>query len=173
MNFPDKVTPKGTNLPIINLKGKPYLQVAHRLVWFREEHPNGIIKTQILHNVDGSVITRAEVYVLDKNGMPQMVASAHKEENKSNFSDNIEKSETGAVGRALAMCGYGTQFDPELDEGVRLADAPVAVATKAVKVEVNALDTALDAAPTALPVVATRKPTTFRKSPKAPTEDTF
>ncbi len=33
---------------------------------------------------------------------------------------------TGAVGRALAMCGYGTQFSPELDEagGGRFADSP-------------------------------------------------
>ncbi len=31
---------------------------------------------------------------------------------------------TGAVGRALAYCGYGTQFAPELEEGNRLADAP-------------------------------------------------
>lgn len=33
---------------------------------------------------------------------------------------------TGAVGRALAMCGYGTQFSPELDEASsgRFADSP-------------------------------------------------
>ncbi len=32
---------------------------------------------------------------------------------------------TGAVGRALAYCGYGTQFAPELEEGSgRTADAP-------------------------------------------------
>ena len=33
---------------------------------------------------------------------------------------------TGAVGRALALCGFGTQFSPELDEtgGGRLADSP-------------------------------------------------
>ena len=37
-----------------------------------------------------------------------------------------EKAETKAVGRALAMLGYGTQFAAdELDEGERIADTPI------------------------------------------------
>ena len=31
----------------------------------------------------------------------------------------------GAIGRALAMCGYGTLQAPEFDEQDRLADTPV------------------------------------------------
>jgi hypothetical protein len=39
----------------------------------------------------------------------------------------MEKAETGAIGRALALIGYGTQFcADELDEGDRIVDAPVA-----------------------------------------------
>jgi hypothetical protein len=56
------------------------------------------------------------------------MAQAHKAENKTGdgFKDYLEKAETGAIGRALAMCGYGTQFTgDELDEGVRIVDAPV------------------------------------------------
>ena len=41
------------------------------------------------------------------------------------FPDYIEKAETGAIGRALAMCGYGTLQAPEFDEQDRLADAPI------------------------------------------------
>ncbi len=44
---------------------------------------------------------------------------------KSWQSAHLEKSETGAIGRALALCGFGTQFTPELDEGERLADSPL------------------------------------------------
>lgn len=41
------------------------------------------------------------------------------------FGDFIEKAETGAIGRALALVGFGTQFcADELDEGPRLADSP-------------------------------------------------
>lgn len=125
--FDPKVTKAGTQLPLLNLKGKPYLQVAHRLVWFREVYPDGVIKTQILHNQDNTAIVRAEVYSSAQGGL---LASAHKMESKENFNDFIEKAETGAIGRALAMASFGTQFEPEFDEGVRLADAPIDVATK-------------------------------------------
>lgn len=120
-------TKKGTVLPLASIKGKPYLQVAHRLVWFREEHPDWTIKTKVAaHNVEeNKVLMRAEIY----NG-DTLIAMAHKSESKGGFADYIEKAETGAIGRALAMCGYGTQFEPEFDEGDRLADAPTTPAKK-------------------------------------------
>lgn len=54
-------------------------------------------------------------------------ASATKSERAVDFPDFIEKANTGAVGRALAMIGFGTQFTgPEFDEGTeRIVDAPV------------------------------------------------
>lgn len=135
MNY--KTTSKGTELPLLNLKGKDYLQVAHRLVWFREDHPSGKILTSVLQLSDKSAIFKAEIFVLgirERNGQPEffesLLATAHKKETEENFGDFIEKAETGAIGRALAMAGYGTQFDPELDEGVRLADAPTSVAAR-------------------------------------------
>jgi len=111
----------GTLLPLINLKGKPYLQVAHRLVWFRKEHPDWSIRTKIEELAEKGVIMRAEIR--DNEG--NLIAMAHKKETMAGFADYIEKAETGAVGRSLAMCGYGTQFEPEFDEGERLADAPI------------------------------------------------
>lgn len=54
-----------------------------------------------------------------------VIATARKRETEGGFPDYIEKAETGAVGRALAMCGYGTLQAPEFDEQDRLADAPV------------------------------------------------
>lgn len=107
---------------LVDIKGKDYLPVAWRLVWFREEHPDWQIKTNIVDLFDNKgVIMRARI--LDKQG--NLRAMAHKTETKQGFPDFIEKAETGAIGRALAMCGYGTQFEPELNEGDRLADAPL------------------------------------------------
>lgn len=125
-------TSKGTTLPILNLRGKPYLQVAHRLVWFREEHPTAVLKTQMIADLNDEAIFRAEVYIPDANGTPQLAATAHKAECKKDFPDYREKAETGSIGRVLALVGFGTQFtSDELDEGNRLADSPIMPAKKA------------------------------------------
>lgn len=117
-------TKAGTILPLMNLKGKPYLQVAHRLVWFREEHPDASIKTSCVFQDEKRAVFSAEIY----NGAGKLLATGTKQETVADFRDALEKSETGAVGRALAMCGYGTQFAPEFDEGDRLADSPITAA---------------------------------------------
>lgn len=118
------VTPKGTTLPLLNLKGKEYLQVADRLIWFREEHPDWQIVTAIMSVDDKRCIVQAMIC----NEKGERRASAHKCEDQKHFPDYIEKAETGAIGRALALCGYGTQFcADDLDEKERLADAPRAV----------------------------------------------
>jgi hypothetical protein len=115
-------TPKGTELPILNLRGKDYLEVKFRLVWFREEHPDWSIETEILSATETSAYARA--IVKDEQG--RIIATSHKFETKQGFPDFIEKAETGAIGRALALIGFGTQFcADELDEGDRIVDAPV------------------------------------------------
>ncbi len=52
-------------------------------------------------------------------------ATGTKSEKAASFPDFIEKAETGAIGRALAALGYGTQFAPDLDEAHRIVDSPV------------------------------------------------
>ena len=130
-------TQKGTELPLLNLKGKEYLQVMHRIQWFREEHPTGIIKTTMLAmNGEGTAeyaVFKAEIYIDTERG-PLCVASGHKKETRGGFEDFIEKAESGSIGRALAMCGFGTQFAADdLDEGDRLADSPAPVVEKTVE----------------------------------------
>lgn len=114
-------TAKGTELPISDIKGKDYLQVAYRLVWFREEKPTWSIKTERVDCDKDSALFRAEI--LDESG--RTISVAHKREHKTHFNDFEEKAETGSIGRALAHLGYGTQFAPDLDEGERLADSPL------------------------------------------------
>lgn len=107
---------------MMNLKGKEYLQVMWRLVWFREEHPDWDINTELVSVDESSAIFHCRIS--DSNG--KAVSSGYGSESKKDFGDFIEKAETKAVGRALAMLGYGTQFAPELDEGERIVDSPVA-----------------------------------------------
>lgn len=107
-----------------NIKGKSYLPVEWRLVWFREEKPNWGIRTEIVENTQTQAVMRAIIFSDDG----KIIATAHKKEDKAGFGDFMEKAETGAIGRALAMCGFGTQFSPEFEEGGEriVVDAPQA-----------------------------------------------
>ncbi len=114
-------TEKGTELPLLNLRGKEYLEVKYRLVWFREDHPDWAIETELISVTD--VAAYAKATIRDDQG--RIIATSHKFERIQGFPDFIEKAETGAIGRALALIGYGTQFcADELDEGSRIVDAP-------------------------------------------------
>lgn len=114
-------TSKGTQLPLLNLRGKDYLEVKYRVVWFREEHPDWSIETAFVSTDDDSACARAVI----RDAAGRVLATSHKTENVQGFPDFLEKAETGAIGRALALVGYGTAFcADELDEGQRIVDAP-------------------------------------------------
>src|SRR5579864_6345093 len=137
-----------------------YLPVQWRLVWFREQCPNGTIDTEEVEvDLDREmeeegyawnnetrrsekVVKRAKGYaryravVTDGKGGR---ATGTKSERAVSFPDFIEKAETGAIGRALAALGYGTQFTgDELDEAHRIVDAPVGRSAPAYEENENA-----------------------------------
>jgi hypothetical protein len=124
-----------------------YLPVAWRLVWFREVYPQGTIDTEELE-YDPDREVEAEVYVWnpEKRRSEKTIkkargyaryravvtdgkggrATATKSENAASFPEYGEKAETGSVGRALAMLGFGTQFTgDEFFEEHRIVDSPV------------------------------------------------
>lgn len=173
-------TPKGTDLPLLNLKGKDYLQVAHRLVWFNEVAERFTMSTELLICTDDQTVAKATITQFDKDGNPLKSVTATKRETKKDFSDHTEKAETGAIGRALALMGYGTQFAlADLDEGSRLADSPVVDPRPAKKdtfVEnfqhPSELPKMAQASAPAVPEAAPVKKSTFRKpAPKAEVQD--
>lgn len=128
MNMRSYKTSQGTELPLLNLRGKEYLEVKYRLVWFREDHPDWAIETELISVTDVSAYAKATIR--DEKG--RIIATSHKFESIQGFPDFIEKAETGAIGRALALIGYGTQFcADELDEGKRIVDAPASVPNRA------------------------------------------
>lgn len=127
-------TAKGTELPLMNLKGKPYLQVAHRFVMLNDDKQRFVIKTEFPLLTSDETVCHALVMICDEIGAVMRQATGTKRETKKDFADHTEKAETGAIGRALAMLGYGTQFAiQDMDEGERLADAPVVPAKRPVK----------------------------------------
>ena len=108
---------------VIKVQGnREYLPVSARLVWFRSEHPDwGIVTTAVEINLTPEngrrpyAIFQAQIF----NAEGRLMATATKMEDERGFPDFLEKAETGSVGRALAMCGFGTQFAPELEESSR------------------------------------------------------
>lgn len=108
--------------------GREYLPVAYRLVWFREDHPDwGVDTKPVVIDVDkGVAVFQANVF--DADG--RLMASGTKMETARGFSDFVEKAETGSIGRALGVLGYGTQFAPEFDEGERVVDSPMPVGSR-------------------------------------------
>ena len=111
---------------LIKMKGgKLYAPVYVRIALFRDDHPIADgwgINAEMISTDEASCLARAEI--VDPQG--RVVSTGHKREHKAHFPDYEEKSLTGAVGRALLMAGYGTQYAlDELDEGERIVDAPI------------------------------------------------
>lgn len=125
----DMVTVRGGGL---------YLTARRRIVWLRgepEPHPDWTIDTyaeeiirgtfKAANKVEGGY-ARYRANVFDATG--RLIGTGTKTEFSERFMDFAEKAETGAIARALAVCGYGTEAALDLDEGLeqeRIADAPV------------------------------------------------
>jgi hypothetical protein len=105
---------------LVNLKGKDYLEVRWRLVWFRETHPDGVIDTENIALTEQLAVFKATVQI-PSGGR----ATGYGSETPKDFGDYIEKAETKALGRALGALGFGTQFTDDFDEGTdNPVDAP-------------------------------------------------
>lgn len=139
-------------MPIKNKQGKTdYLPVQWRLVWANEQCLELDIRTKsveidleremevetyawnndtrrsekIVKRAKGFAKVEVEVTAVLKDGRKRH-AEGVKTESAVNFADFVEKAQTGALGRALAMIGFGTQFvGDEFDERERIVDAPV------------------------------------------------
>jgi hypothetical protein len=104
-----------------------YLEVKWRLVWFRERFPHGTIESKFFCLDWEKEVAICHATVTDGEGGS---ADGTGTETRKGFEDFVEKSQTRAIGRALAALGIGTQFvGEELSEGDHVADAPVITST--------------------------------------------
>ena len=120
---------------LIRVKGgAEYLEVKWRLVWFRTEHPNGRVQTEVQEHDREHGYARVKARIeFDVRRDGQLVTAASEStgtETVKDFADYLEKAETKAIGRALAALGYGTQFAGDFDlqnpDGSQhVVDAPV------------------------------------------------
>jgi len=112
--------------------GQLYLPVNARIAWFRSEHPDWVIETEKLESSEQerSVIFRCQI----RDAEGRLLATAHAKEYGQKFFAYFEKAETAAIGRALAVLGYGTLYALEISEdqeahGEQPVDAPIASAS--------------------------------------------
>jgi hypothetical protein len=117
---------------LMNLKGRDYLNVQTRLLWFirdqraliaaglaREPY---VVRTELVEHDRDAGWAHFKTIARDVLGNESVMYGS---EAAKDFPDYIEKASTKSVGRALLGLGYGTAFAPEMDEGERVVDAPV------------------------------------------------
>ena len=103
-----RATPKkpSRKLRVDQYRGRAYLPVDERIYWFRYDHPNWTIQTEITYISDDGRFVVVRASLLDEQG--RVYATAHKGRSADEGSDFIEKAETAAIGRALSLLGYST-----------------------------------------------------------------
>ena len=94
----------------IDIKGKPYVPVHERIIFFRENelYTNWSIETEILEFGD---IVLMKAVIKDENGRIRATGHSYEKENSTfiNKTSYIENCETSAVGRTLGMLGIGVE----------------------------------------------------------------
>lgn len=120
------------NEHLMNLKGKEYLNVQNRLLWFIRDQRDMIatglatqpyvIRTELVELDREAGWAHFRTTVCDVLGNESVMYGS---EAARDFPDYIEKASTKSLGRALLALGYGAAFAPEMDEGDRIVDAPI------------------------------------------------
>ena len=92
----------------IDIKGKKYVLVADRILYFNEEYKNGGIETRIVSNPQDENI-KIKAIVTPDCDKPERKFFGHSQATVGvgmvNKTAALENAETSAVGRALAMMG--------------------------------------------------------------------
>lgn len=94
----------------IDIKGKNYVLVADRVIFFNENYPNGSINTKLLSELNSETVVMKAIIIPDLK-FPTRFFSGYSQakwgEGNVNRTSALENCETSAVGRALAMMGIG------------------------------------------------------------------
>lgn len=94
----------------IDFKGKPYILVSDRVLYFNDHCPTGSITTELLSKPEDKIIV-VKATVRPDDAMPTRVFVGHSQavigQGYINTTSALENAETSAVGRALAMMGIG------------------------------------------------------------------
>lgn len=131
--------------------GAAYLPLKWRLAWLRAEHPHAVVQTKLVQHQNGVVLFRAKI-TLPEGGIGTGWGSSRDPfageagGNPDTTLAHITEAENQALGRALAVLGYGieyaTDFDaPDDGEPIPLRESEEPVAEEAsIEVPMDGVD---------------------------------
>lgn len=95
----------------IDIKGKQYVLVSDRIIYFNETCPNGCIQTELISTPDAPMVVMKATVIPDVTESKMRAFTGYSQatwgEGYINKTSALENCETSAVGRALAMMGIG------------------------------------------------------------------
>lgn len=94
----------------IDIKGKKYVLVADRILYFNQEYPNGRIKTYLKSSPEAERVVIKAIVTPDVDNSQRCFTGYSQAlwgDGYINKTSAIENCETSAIGRALAMMGIG------------------------------------------------------------------
>ena len=105
----------------VKIKGKEYVMVNERLLYFRENYKGWSLISEIVNLTDDSCVIKASI--LDECGVVKATGYAQEDKTSSaiNKTSFVENCETSAWGRALGNLGIGIDTSIASAEEVDLA----------------------------------------------------
>jgi hypothetical protein len=94
-------------LKTVNIKGKPYVTVDERLIYFRDHYPNYSLVSEVIEKTEDSILIKAIISDEKNRIIATGLAEEEKGSNYINKTSYVENCETSAWGRALANFGIG------------------------------------------------------------------
>ena len=93
----------------VDIKGKKYVLVSDRVLYFNETYPNGSISTELLSPYDSDLIVIKATVRPDLSQERVFIGHSQAKvgDGYINKTSALENAETSAVGRALAFMGIG------------------------------------------------------------------
>lgn len=124
------------NFNTTNIKGKQYVEVNQRVLYFRNEpkYLGWTIENELVAIDSDTCIIKSTI----RDTSERVIASAHAQEDRTssmiNKTSYVENCETSAVGRALAMLGIGIETSIASSNEVAMAiakqESPASVTQK-------------------------------------------
>jgi len=101
---------KITKEKAIDIKGKEYILVKDRVLFFNEEYPNGSIRTELVSEPTAEMVVIKAIVFPDVDNVSRQFtgySQATWGDGYINKTSAMENCETSAIGRALASMGIG------------------------------------------------------------------